>query len=99
MSICLHLQLGFILNLAKSSLVPSQEMAHLGVSIDTLTGLIIPTLNKVQEISHVAQYLLNVDHVPAQDLQPVVCLMVACQFATAQPPCVCFSSDRFHLTC
>ena len=37
-SIRLHLQLSFIINLAKSSLVPSQVMIHLGADIDTFAG-------------------------------------------------------------
>ena len=54
-SIRLHLQLGFILNLAKSSLVPSQVMMHLGADIDTLVGVVRPTPDKIREISHVLQ--------------------------------------------
>ncbi len=38
-SVCLHLQLGFNVNLAKSSLIPSQVMTHLSAWIDTLSGL------------------------------------------------------------
>ncbi len=46
-TIRLHLQLGFILNLAKCSLVPFQVMIHLGVGIYTLVGLVKPTPGKV----------------------------------------------------
>ncbi len=58
-SICLHLQLGFIINLAKSSLIPSQVMTHLGARIDTLSGLVKPSLDKIQEINRVSLDLLT----------------------------------------
>ncbi len=61
-SIQLHLQLGFIVNLAKSSFVLSQVMAHFGASIDTLAGVVRPIPDKVQDISHVTQALLDVGY-------------------------------------
>ncbi len=56
-SLTLHLQLRFIINLAKSSLIPSQVimMVHLGALMDTLKGMVKPTLDKVQQITQVSQ--------------------------------------------
>ncbi len=50
-SVRLHLQLGFVINLAKSSLIPSQVMTHLGAWIDTLNGRVSPSLDTVQDIN------------------------------------------------
>ncbi len=44
-SVCPYLQLRFTVNLAKSSLIPSQVMTHLGAGIDTLNGLVKPSLD------------------------------------------------------
>ncbi len=46
-SLHLHLQLGLIINLAKSFLVPSQVMTHLGALTDKLKGIFQPTLDKI----------------------------------------------------
>ncbi len=88
-SIQLHLQLGFILNLAKSSLVPSQVMTHLGADLNTLAGVVRPTPDKIREISHRSQALLDIGFTPAKHLQQVVGLMASC-YATV-PLCL------FHL--
>ena len=85
-SVRLHLQLGFVINLAKSSLIPSQVMTHLGAWIDTLNGLVRPSQNKIQEISQVSADLLANGFVSAGRLQCVVGLMAAC-YATV-PLCL-----------
>ncbi len=77
-SVHLHLQLGFVINLAKSSLIPSQVMTHLGAWIDTLNGLVRPSLDKVQEINQVSANLLANGFVSAGCLQNIVGLMAAC---------------------
>ncbi len=77
-SVRLHLQLGFVVNLAKSTLIPSQVMRHLGAWIDTLNGLVRPSLEKVQEINQVSADLLANGFVSAGHLQSIVCLMAAC---------------------
>ena len=59
MGIWIHLHLGFIINLTKSSLVPSQVVTHLGASIGMLVRVIRPTPDKVQEISQGTQHLLD----------------------------------------
>ncbi len=85
-SVCLHLQLGFVINLAKSSLIPSQVMTHLGAWIDTLNGWVRPSQNKVQEINQVSADLLANGFVSAGRLQSIVGLMAAC-YATV-PLCL-----------
>ncbi len=77
-SMCLHLQLQFVINLAKSSLIPSQVMRHLGAWIDTLNGLVRPSLEKVQEMNQVSADLLANGFVSAGRLQSIVGLMAAC---------------------
>ena len=54
-SVLLHLRLSFMINLAKSSLIPSQVMTHLGDLIDILTGIVSPTPDKDREISRLSQ--------------------------------------------
>ncbi len=41
-SVHLHLELGFVIDLAKSSLIPSQVMTYLGAWIYTLNSLVRP---------------------------------------------------------
>ncbi len=77
-SVRLHLHLGFIINLAKSFLVPSQGMVHLGAWIDTFREIVMPTQNKVQEISSAAQELMSQGSATAAHLQSVVGLMASC---------------------
>ena len=55
----LYLQPGFVINLAKSSLIPSQVMTWLGAWIDTFNGLVRPSLEKVQEITQESADLLS----------------------------------------
>ncbi len=85
-SVRLHLQLGFVINLAKSSLIPSQVMTHLGAWIDTLNGRVRPSQNKVQEINQVSADLLANSFVSAGRLQSAVGLLAAC-YATV-PLCL-----------
>ena len=77
-SIRLHLQLGFVINLAKSSLIPSQVMTHLSAWIDTLNGLVKLSLHKVQKINQVSANLLVNGCVSAGRLQSVVGPMGSC---------------------
>ena len=77
-SVCLHLQLGYVINLAKSSLIPSEEMTHLGAWVDTLNCLVKPSLDKVQEINQVSADLLANGCMSAGRLQSVVDLMASC---------------------
>ncbi len=59
-SVRLHLRLGFIINLAKSSLVISQGMVHLGAWIETFQGVVNAShadAGPVQEISSAARDL------------------------------------------
>ncbi len=77
-SVRLHLCLGFIIKLVKSSLVPSQGMIHIGAWIDTQRHLVMPTQDKVQEITLAAQDLLYQGRATAAHLQSVVGLMASC---------------------
>ncbi len=53
-------------------------MTHVGVWIDTLNGLVRPSLEKVQEINQVSADLLANGFVSAGRLQSIVSLMAAC---------------------
>ena len=88
-SVRLHLRMGFIINLKKSSLVPCQVMIHLGALIDTFLGVFRPTPGKVQEISLLSQVLLENGFISVRGLQQVVGTFAAC----------CFGSDQFRLFC
>ncbi len=59
-------------------MVPSQVMIHLGALIDTLTGNVRPTPDKVQEISHLSQSLLVSGSISARCLQLMVGTFVLC---------------------
>ncbi len=76
-SISLHLQLGFIINLTKSSLVTFQVMTHLSAWIDTLRG-VMPTPDRVQAITLASQNLLESGSVSTGHLQSVVGIMASC---------------------
>ena len=53
-------------------------MTHLFTAINTLPGFVRPTLDKIQEICHVAQQLLDIGYAPAQHILWLVGPMVAC---------------------
>ncbi len=91
-SVRLHLRLGFIINLMKSSLDPSQGMVHLGAWIDTFRGVVMPTQDKFQEIRSGARDLMSQGSDTAARLQSVVGLMA---FAMPPSPCACFTSGRY----
>ncbi len=74
----LHLQLGFVINLAKSSLIPSQVMTCPGAWIDTFNSLVRPSLEKVQEINQESANLLANGFMSAGRLQSIVGLMATC---------------------
>ncbi len=75
---CLHLQLGFTINLAKYSLVPSQVMMHISAWIDTLSGLVKPTPGKIQDINLVSRSLPAGVFASVGCLQSMVGLMGSC---------------------
>ncbi len=85
----LHLQMGFVINLAKSSLVPSRIRIHLGAPIDTFVGIVSPTPDKVRGISHLSQNLLASGSVSARSLQQQ---FIPSWLATPWSLCVCFGS-------
>ncbi len=58
-SLCCHFTLGFIVNLTKSALVPSQVMLHLGAMIDMARGILFPSPPRLEAIMHTAQELLD----------------------------------------
>ncbi len=70
-SVCLHLRLGFIINLARSSLVPSQGMVHLGAWIEFFRAVVMLMQDKVQEISSAARDLISQGSATAAHLQSV----------------------------
>ncbi len=58
-SLCSHFRLGFVINLKKSALVPSQVMLHLGALIDTARGLVFPSPARTESIVHATRALLD----------------------------------------
>ncbi len=50
-----HFTLGFIVNLKKSALIPSQVMLHLGVMIDTARWILFLSSAKLKMILYAAQ--------------------------------------------
>ncbi len=82
----LHLGMGFIINLKKSSLIPSQVMVHIGALVGTLLGIIRPIPDKVREISLLSQNLLASGSISMRGLQQVVGTFAACH--TMFPLCL-----------
>ncbi len=64
-------------------------MTYLGADIDTLTRVVRPILDKVREIPHISQALLDIGFLPPKHLQRVVGLMASCHVTV--PMCL------FHL--
>ncbi len=73
-----HFRLGFITNLQKSALIPSQVMLHLGDLIDTARGLVFPSLARRETIIHAAQALPGLTQVSVLRLWWVTGLMASC---------------------
>ncbi len=73
-----HFMLGFIVNLAKSALVPSQVLLHLGAMIDTARGILFPSPPRLEAIVHAAQELLSLTQVSARYLRHVIGLLASC---------------------
>ena len=81
-----HFKLGFIINLKKSALVPSQVMLHLGALIDTARGLVFPFMARTETIIHATQGLLGLSQVSALCLRQVTGLLASCH--TFVPLCM-----------
>ncbi len=73
-----HFKLGFIINLKKLTLVPSQVMLHLGALINTASGLFFPTLSQTEKIIHATQGLLGLTQISALCLHQVTGLLACC---------------------
>ncbi len=73
-----HLILGFVINLTKSVLVPSQVMLHLGAIIDTLRGTVCPFPDSLNKLVHSALELLQLSQVSARRLRQVTGVMASC---------------------
>ncbi len=65
LSLRCHFTLGFIVNLTKSALIPSQVMLHLGAMIDMAKGVVFPSPDRLTQVS-------------AQCLPRVTDLMASC---------------------
>jgi hypothetical protein len=77
---CLNrfVDLGFIVNLLKSHLVPTQDLIHLGGRIMTNEGVIRLPEAKATKIVLASQHLLTVPYVTARRFLSVTGLMTAC---------------------
>ncbi len=73
-----HFKLGFIINLKKSALVPSQVMLDLGALIDTARGLVFPSPARTETIIHATRALLDLTQVSALRLRQVTGLLASC---------------------
>ncbi len=78
LSLRCHLVLGFVINLTKSALVPSQVMLHLGAIIDTLRGTVCPSPDRLNKLVHSALELLQLSQVSARRLCQVTGMMASC---------------------
>ncbi len=75
-SLSCHFKLGFIINLKKSGLVPSQVMLHLGALM--ARGLVFPSPAWTETIIHATQALLDLTQVSALRLRQVTGLLGSC---------------------
>ena len=76
--ITLLLQVGFIINLKKSNLIPTQDMVHLGARLLTEKGIVLPPQDKVDVIVTKASTLRETSQTSARDVLHVTGLMTAC---------------------
>ena len=71
LSICRAL--GIVINEKKSDLMPSQTAKYLGMTIDTETGKVFPSLAQVEKFLTVAESFCAMDASPAQLWQVILC--------------------------
>ena len=64
--------LGFVINEKKLDLVPSQTAKYLGMTIDTETGKVFPSLARVEKFLMVAESFCTMDAPPAQLWQVIL---------------------------
>ncbi len=77
-----HFTLGFIVNIAKSALIPSQVMLHSGAMVDMTRGILFPSPPRLEAIVHAAQELLCLTQVSAGHLRHVMGLLASCHSFT-----------------
>lgn len=73
------LALGFLINMTKSKLEPSQDLVHLGARIQTLLGIVSVPREKAVKIMGHAQTLLTKSHVQAREFLSFIGSLTACQ--------------------
>ena len=79
-------QLGFTINIQKSSLEPAHLITYLGVVVDSVTMKFLLTEEKVQQISNICKQALAAQKVSAQDLASIVGKLVAARSAILPAP-------------
>ena len=79
-------QLGFTINIQKSSLEPAHLITYLGVVVDSVTMKFLLTEEKVQQISNICKQALAAQKVSAQDLSSIVGKLVAARSAILPAP-------------
>ena len=76
-AISLLLQLGFIINVEKSSLVPKQVITYLGSVFNLKLGLVFPTLERITKLEEASKLLIQGKNSAFQFLH-VLGLMASC---------------------
>lgn len=80
---------GFVINIEKSTLTPSQSIIHLGVQIDTQWDKVFISVDRAQKTNHLLRQVLDQNTLKLTDLMRLLGMMVSCQGMVAW--------SRFHL--
>ena len=73
------LRAGFVINLTKSTLLPSQDMVHLGGRIQTVLGIVSPAQDKIDRLVQDATFLMTQTQSSARDVMRLLGRMAACK--------------------
>ena len=79
-------QLGFTINILKSSLQPVHQITYLGVVVNSVTMKFLLTEEKVQQITNTCKGALTTESISAQQLSSIVGKLVAARSAILPAP-------------
>ena len=72
------LRTGFVINMTKSTILPSQDMVHLGGRIQTVPGVVSPAQDKIDRLVQDATFLLTQTQTSARDIMKLTGRIAAC---------------------
>jgi len=79
-------KLGFVINIPKSSLIPSRQITYLGLLVDSVSMKLRLTEEKLQQMTHSCRELAIRPSVTVQDLSSVIGKLTATRLAVLPAP-------------